>query len=39
MMESKAFISNISVMLKNENGNLVFLNGQSKTFRLSITEV
>ena len=35
MMESKAFISNISVMLRNENGNLVFLSGQSKTFRFT----
>ena len=39
MMESKDFISTINFKLKNENGNLVSLNGQSITFRLSITEV
>ena len=35
----KNFISNVSFEIKNENGNLVSLNGSSITFRLSITEV
>ena len=38
-MESKDFASFISLILKNENGNLVSFNGQSLTFRLSIKEV
>ena len=38
MIENKDFISNISVKLKNENGNLVSFNGQEVTFRLSIKE-
>ena len=39
MIENKDFISNISVQLKNENGNLVSFNGQEVTFRLSIKEI
>ena len=39
MMESKDFISSICFKLKSENGNLVSLNGQSVTFRLSIKEI
>ena len=38
MMESKDIISIICFKLKKENGNLVSFNGQSITFRLSITE-
>ena len=38
MMESKDNISSISFKLKNEIGDLVSFNGQSKTFRLSIKE-
>ena len=33
MMESKGFSSNISFKLRNENGKLVSLNGQSITIR------
>ena len=29
MMETKDFISNINLKLKNENGNLISFNGQS----------
>ena len=39
MMESKDFISNINLNLKNEHNKLVSFNGQSITFRLSIKEV
>ena len=39
MMESKDINSSIFFKLKNENGNLVSLNGQSITFRLSIKEI
>ena len=39
MMESKDIISSICFILKNENGNLVSINGQSVTFRLSIKEI
>ena len=39
MIENKDFISNISVKLKNENGNLVSFNGQEVTFRLSIRKI
>ena len=39
MMDTKDFISSIDFKLKNENGNLVSVNGQSITFRLSIREV
>ena len=39
MMESNDIISSICFKLKNENGNLVSLNGQSLTFRLSIKEI
>ena len=39
MMESKDIISSVCFKLKNENGNLVSFNGQSVTFRLSITEI
>ena len=38
MMESKKINSSICFNLKTENGNLVSFNGQSITFRLSITE-
>ena len=39
MIESKDNISSICFKLKNENGKLVSFNGQSLTFRLSITEI
>ena len=39
MMDSNDFISSISSILKDENGNLVSFNGQSITFRLSIKEI
>ena len=39
MMESKDIISSICFKLKNENNKLVSFNGQSITFRLSITEI
>ena len=39
MMESKDIISSICFKLKNENGNLVSLNGQNVNFRLSIREI
>ena len=39
MMEAKDIVSSICFKLKNENGNLVSFNGQSLTFRLSITEI
>ena len=39
IMESKDIISSICFKLKNENGNLVSINGQSLTFRLSIKEI
>ena len=38
MIESKDIISSIYSKLKNENGNLVSINGQSVTFRISIEE-
>ena len=38
-MNTKDFVSSINLKLKNENGDLVSLNGQSVTFRLSIKEV
>ena len=39
MMESIDIISSFCFKLKNEHGNLVSLNGQSITFRLSIKEI
>ena len=39
MMQSKDIISSICFKLKNENGILVSFNGQSLTFRLSVTEI
>ena len=39
MMQSKDIISSNCFKLKNENGNLVFFNGQSVTFRVLIKEV
>ena len=39
MMESKDIISSICFKLKNENNQLVSVNGQSVTFRLSIKEI
>ena len=39
MMESEDIISSISFKLKNEDGDLVSFNGQSLSFRLSITEI
>ena len=39
MMESKDIISSICFKLKNENDQIVSLNGQSITFRLSIKEI
>ena len=39
MMESKDVISSVCFKLKNENKNLVSINGQSVTFRLSIKEI
>ena len=39
MKESKDFISNKSFRIKNENGNLLSINGQSNTFRFSNKEV
>ena len=39
MMEGKDIISSVCFKSKNENGNLVSFNGQSKTFRLSIKEI
>ena len=39
MMENKDFISAINFKLRNEKGNLVSLNDQSITFRLSIKEL
>ena len=39
MMETKDIISRICFKLKNENGNLVSLSGQSITFRLSIKKI
>ena len=38
-MESKDVISSISINIKNENNQLVSSNGQSVSFRLSITEI
>ena len=38
-MDTKDFISSNNFKFKNENGNLVSFNGQSITFRLSMTEV
>ena len=39
LMESKDITSSICFKLKNENGTLVSINGQSITFRLSIKEI
>ena len=39
MMESKDFISNNSWKLKNDNRNLVSINGQPITFERSFSEV
>ena len=39
MMESKDIISSICLKLKQENGNLVSINGQRITFRLSIKNI
>ena len=39
MMDTKDLITNINFKSKNEDGNLVSFNNQSKTFRLSIKEV
>ena len=39
MMESKDFISNITFIVKNENGNLVFFDGQPIISRLSVKKV
>ena len=39
MMESKYILSSICFILKKENNKLVSFNGQSVTFRLSITEI
>ena len=39
MMESIDIISSICFKLKNENNQLVSLNGQSITFRLSVEEI
>ena len=39
MMNTKDFISSINFKLKNENDELVSINGQSITFRLSIKEI
>ena len=39
MMESKIFFSNNSCELENDSGSLVFFNGQSVTFGLSIKAV
>ena len=39
MINKYDFISNISFKLKNENGELVSLNGQSIIFRLPIKDV
>ena len=38
-METKAFVSSISFILKNQNTNLVSFDGQSVTFRLAIKKV
>ena len=39
MMESKDIISSICFKIKNQNNKIVSFNGQSITFRLSITEI
>ena len=39
MMKTKDFFSSINLKLKNENNQIVFFNGQSLTFLLSIKEV
>ena len=39
MMETKDIIINISFKLKNKNGDLVPLKGESLSFRLSIKEI
>ena len=39
MTESKDISSNISFKLGNENGKLESFNGESKVFRLSVTEI
>ena len=38
MMENKDFVSNISFISKNENGNLVSFNGRSDIFEISIEQ-
>ena len=39
MMQSKDVISSVCFKLKNENNQIVYFNGQSETFRLSIKEI
>ena len=39
MLESKDFISNVSVFINNEIGNLIYVNSQSNTFRLSFKQI
>ena len=39
MMETKDVVLSISLNLKNEDNELVSFNGQSVTFRLSISEI
>ena len=39
MMESKDVNPSVHLKLKNEKGNLVSLNGQNVTFRVSIKEI
>ena len=39
MIKSKDFVSSISFILKNKNNELVFFNGQSIIFRLSIEKL
>ena len=39
MMESKNFISNIALKLRNDNGDLLSFNGESITFPSSIKKI
>ena len=39
MLQTKDFLSSISLVLKNENNEIVSFNGQSFIFRLSIKEI
>ena len=39
MLQSKDFITNIGFKLKNENNEIVSVNGQSINFRISIKEL